>query len=487
MVSDQPQTLFGTARALAPFMAAAILAWSLALVAAHIDWNQYALSGALAMCGGVLSGLAMRRDPTPRFGVAPGALVFLAAVALLRNSVGATNSGVSALALIPVFQTALYSRSRRELAVVVAGVGILYLAPILIVGPPTYPHNQYRGALESMLVSSVVGFATQRLVARVHTQATEAEQRGQMLQGLTDVLGLLFDSPEPRAEVCRAARSISGATVALLCEPDGDGGLRCTASDGVPAALGGVAPAHSAVNEAFATGRAVHCVQDIERRIGRVDLWESAGKPQTVLLQPLLRHGAILGVLALGWPGRVPAGDTRASVAALLAHEAAAVIARADAMHTLADEAQTDALTGLPNRRAWDAELERAANDEDWLAVAMLDFDNFKQFNDTNGHPAGDRLLKETAAAWRDQLRAGDLLARLGGDEFGLLLRNCDATTIAEVTERLRRSVSNGGTCSAGVAVGAPGESSDAVVARADQALYEAKAGGRDRVHVESA
>lgn len=292
MVSDQPQTLFGTIRAVAPFMAAAILAWALALVGTHIQSNQYALSGALAICGGVLSGLAMRRVPAPRFGVAPGALVFLAAVALLRNSVGGTSSGTTALALIPVFHTALYSRSRRELAIVVAGVGILYLAPILIVGPPAYPHSQYRGAIEMMVVSTVVGFATQRLVARVHTQATEAQLRGQMLQDLTDVLRELYDSPEPRAEVCRAARTISGATVALLCEPGAEDSLYCTASDGVPAALGGVAPAHSALVEAFATGRAVHCTEDIEHRIGRVDLWETAGKPQTVLLQPLLRHGA---------------------------------------------------------------------------------------------------------------------------------------------------------------------------------------------------
>jgi diguanylate cyclase len=117
----------------------------------------------------------------------------------------------------------------------------------------------------------------------------------------------------------------------------------------------------------------------------------------------------------------------------------------------------------------------------------MIDFDHFKRFNDTYGHPAGDRLLKATAAAWRDQLRTGDLLARLGGEEFGLLLRDCDPELATEVTERLRRTVSDNWTCSAGIAVGRPGESVEDIVARADVALYEAKASGRDRIRFASA
>jgi diguanylate cyclase (GGDEF)-like protein len=128
--------------------------------------------------------------------------------------------------------------------------------------------------------------------------------------------------------------------------------------------------------------------------------------------------------------------------------------------------------------------LQRALSSDGQVAIAMLDFDHFKQFNDTHGHPAGDRLLKETAAAWRDQVRGGDLLARLGGEEFGLLLRTRDATTALDVTERLRCLVSGGWTCSAGIAVAQPGEDAEAVVARADRALYEAKARGRDRIHL---
>ena len=66
------------------------------------------------------------------------------------------------------------------------------------------------------------------------------------------------------------------------------------------------------------------------------------------------------------------------------------------------------------------------------VAVAMLDIDHFKRFNDTNGHPAGDRLLREAASRWRAEMRGGDFLARLGGEEFALLVTGADVTTIAD-------------------------------------------------------
>ena len=112
----------------------------------------------------------------------------------------------------------------------------------------------------------------------------------------------------------------------------------------------------------------------------------------------------------------------------------------------------------------------------------MLDFDHFKAFNDTNGHPAGDRLLKEAAAAWRDQLRAGDMLARIGGEEFALMLVDCEIETATEVVERLRGNMPQGRTCSAGLAVRTDGESAESIITRADRALYRAKADGRNRV-----
>jgi diguanylate cyclase (GGDEF)-like protein len=222
--------------------------------------------------------------------------------------------------------------------------------------------------------------------------------------------------------------------------------------------------------------------EDVEAHVGSLVLWEAAGRPESILYEPLMRAGEPGGVLVVGWPANVTAHDPRATVVALLAHEAAAVIDRADALSELTDMASTDPLTHLPNRRAWDARVAGALAAGQRFTIAMLDFDHFKEFNDTHGHPAGDRLLRDTTAAWREQVRAGDLLARLGGEEFGLLLINCDTPRATEVIERLRGVVSGEQTCSAGFASWRPGESGDDVLARADSALYEAKDSGRDRV-----
>jgi len=155
----------------------------------------------------------------------------------------------------------------------------------------------------------------------------------------------------------------------------------------------------------------------------------------------------------------------------------------ADLLLELTDMASTDALTGLPNRRAWETSLGQALLTDDRFVLAMLDFDNFKDFNDTHGHPAGDRLLKETAAAWREELRAGDSLARIGGEEFALLLPSCTATEDAvAVVERLRRRVPYAQTCSAGIVVRKAGESAEGLMIKVDAALYTAKDAGRDHV-----
>jgi diguanylate cyclase (GGDEF)-like protein len=147
--------------------------------------------------------------------------------------------------------------------------------------------------------------------------------------------------------------------------------------------------------------------------------------------------------------------------------------------------ARTDALTGLPNRRAWDEDLEReilhAARTETPLCVALLDLDDFKQFNDLNGHPAGDSHLKEVAALWRNRLRCADLIARHGGEEFAVLLTATDASQAQEVIETLRDCVPLDETVSAGLAQWDGTESGAELFARADAALYEAKRSGRDR------
>jgi diguanylate cyclase (GGDEF)-like protein len=152
----------------------------------------------------------------------------------------------------------------------------------------------------------------------------------------------------------------------------------------------------------------------------------------------------------------------------------------------LALMARTDTVTGLPNRRSWDFELDRAlaavTDDRGSLVVAMLDLDDFKRVNDERGHQAGDAVLASCAAAWRAAVDARCYLARYGGEEFAALLPGVTGTEAEEVLDRVRRATPRPQTVSIGYAVLTEGESSSALLRRADQALYLAKSRGKDRV-----
>jgi diguanylate cyclase (GGDEF)-like protein len=150
--------------------------------------------------------------------------------------------------------------------------------------------------------------------------------------------------------------------------------------------------------------------------------------------------------------------------------------------------AHNDGLTGVPNRRAWDLELARemaiSRRTGLPLSVAMLDLDHFKQFNDRNGHQAGDRLLTQAAALWRSQLRDQDYLARYGGEEFCVMITGLVASNAKVIAERLLAVTPDGQTFSAGVATWDGVEAPERLVARSDEALYHAKHAGRNRVTV---
>ncbi len=162
--------------------------------------------------------------------------------------------------------------------------------------------------------------------------------------------------------------------------------------------------------------------------------------------------------------------------------------------------ADSDPLTGLPNRRCLLSELQiasaRCAEQARPLGVAMVDIDHFKQVNDRHGHAAGDRVLCAVAERMRGRLRDDCTLGRFGGEEFLLVAPGTDADAIAAIGERLRAAVAEHPiaagastvpvTISVGVACRKPGtDRSDAELVRAaDDALYDAKHAGRDRVCV---
>ncbi|QXI53598.1 diguanylate cyclase [Pseudomonas alvandae] len=161
-------------------------------------------------------------------------------------------------------------------------------------------------------------------------------------------------------------------------------------------------------------------------------------------------------------------------------------------------KALVDPLTGLPNRAAWSERLEREV--EQWqrhgnsLLIAMLDLDHFKRINDNYGHLAGDRVLKLIASVLRKRIRGGDFIARFGGEEFVLLVPDTPLAAGAKLAEALRAAIEacpfhfKGEpvtvTVSMGMTAFKPGEHSDLVLKRADQALYRAKNAGRNRVEL---
>lgn len=150
-----------------------------------------------------------------------------------------------------------------------------------------------------------------------------------------------------------------------------------------------------------------------------------------------------------------------------------------------------DALTGVLNREGWEVRAARTATraqrERRELSVVYFDLDHFKQTNDTHGHAVGDALLRSVAVILRNQCRSGELVARIGGEEFLALLPGANGDAAMRYAERIRATVAamRGPvpcTVSCGVATAEPQEALDAVVARADAAMLEAKRRGRNRV-----
>jgi diguanylate cyclase (GGDEF)-like protein len=160
--------------------------------------------------------------------------------------------------------------------------------------------------------------------------------------------------------------------------------------------------------------------------------------------------------------------------------------------------ATTDSLTGLANLRSFrlslEEELNRAVRYGDPLSVLMADLDNFKNINDTHGHPRGDAVLKETAKIMIDIMRKVDLVGRYGGEEFVVIMPHTDLAGALRAAERVRAAVEEKhfeGLPAAGaltISIGVTtlfenvGTDIDGLIKAADEALYRAKANGRNRV-----
>jgi diguanylate cyclase (GGDEF)-like protein len=290
----------------------------------------------------------------------------------------------------------------------------------------------------------------------------------------------LIAGDAPRADACAALRDLCKADLVALVEFDEHRVPHLTAADGA-------SPDAAAL---LADPEALAALASPERSFLPAPSGfaaEGLGL-SAVQYEPLLVRQKAQGSFLIGWRERRhgPPSARLASGIAMLVAEAGLAIERTDLVERLDFLARRDELTGLVNRRVLQEELERevqsARADDRPLAVLMLDLDSFKQINDAQGHRAGDRLLKATAAAWVEAMGDSGLIARFGGDEFAAVLPGIGLEAAIAVGERLRAAVPAPATCSIGVAVLAEEQTAAQLMNAADDRLYAAKRGGRDRV-----
>ncbi len=217
---------------------------------------------------------------------------------------------------------------------------------------------------------------------------------------------------------------------------------------------------------------------------------------RNLVVVPLIAEGEPLGALVVEHPQNAGGRVERRVVQMVqqFASHGALALRNSHLMQRVQVLADTDALTGIANRRTFEAalerELSRSSRNGEPLTLMMVDVDHFKKFNDTYGHQAGDDVLRLVAGALRSASRDFDTPARYGGEEFAVILPACSSAESIAVAERLRGEVSNVEavarvTASAGVATfPAQGVGRDELIRLADSALYWAKEHGKNRVRV---
>lgn len=301
---------------------------------------------------------------------------------------------------------------------------------------------------------------------------------------------------DPTAALCTWSARLTGAPFTAFLEPDMNGTLRTVAQHGPAVPAFELPPGTTSImRTAFDTAR-LQVVPDWTSHpqgspLVRAAL-TTAGLTGTSAgaAVPVVSGDRPVGVLALVFHDRVTAaGAGLLGLVSMLAREAGVAIERNELQHRLEQQARSDDLTALPNRRVWNErlalELARAGRSQSPLCLTTLDLDHFKTYNDTQGHQAGDALLRAVADAWVHHIRETDLLARLGGEEFALLLPDTPVNAARAITQRLLDNVPAGATASAGIASW-QGEAAEVLYRRADAALYAAKAAGRNQLAVAS-
>jgi diguanylate cyclase (GGDEF)-like protein len=222
---------------------------------------------------------------------------------------------------------------------------------------------------------------------------------------------------------------------------------------------------------------------------------EAGGHPQHVLVVPVQRAGQLMGAMELYLNSTRDLTDDQADLLTGVGSQAAIAIRHAQLFQAQEENALTDELTKLPNRRhlaqRFLQEMQRARRHHKAIAFLMIDIDHFKAVNDMYGHLNGDAVLAELATILTAGARESDVCARYGGEEFGMVLHETTEPGARTLAERIRAKVAAATfpgdlklTISIGVAATDEPALFTSLIERADQALYAAKQGGRNQVRV---
>lgn len=425
---------------------------------------------------GILAALAVARGYTATHDVGPagrlaGPVMFAISIGTLQAITGEHLYDV--ILSLNVLLVAL-QEDRRTLVVTLAVTTLALAVPAIL-----HPHSLAFRAVVWATLMPVMAFPIER-------RSRELRQRVQLGPKLRALQADMLAAGDSRSHLIDAAPELAGCDVVSLVEPQGGDMLVVTASSR-PGLVGRAVPddSRSLVRRAIRQRRPTFVPEATEGAGLMPTLLSDFSQITSWLCAPVTRGELVAAVLCVGWVDRVSReDDLRIDIVRSLATEASTTIDHTELLRTLSDDASSDELTGLMNRRGWDAmlsaEMANGRRRGTPLSVAILDLDHFKNYNDIHGHGAGDRLLREAAGAWTGALRRGDQLARWGGEEFTLLLPNCPGNAAVEVVERLRACTPGDQTCSAGIASWDGLESPASLFERMDGALYAAKTRGRD-------
>ena len=490
---ENPFQREGLLRRVFPFMVAAMLGLVCALFSGVSLQRPMLLYVAAGLIGAILlTALYTPWHRLPRILQATPPLAYFSVILLVYASTGGTVKIYEPLVLLPLFWMAIH-HTRPELWFGIGGAIAVLVIPAAL-----------RGSWQEMaelvfwaVVAGITGLTVQKLVEQIRERARALTAAAGEQIRLERIRTLQFTVTRVLAEVASAAdaapRILEGIDQTFGCP--GGAILLTDTDEGVLRTEAVWCRAANPWRDPLAAGDlAVHG----EGLAGRA--WAS-GRVRSdgpLIAVPLSTEGRVNGVLLVRCDDGRTIDDDLVTVLGDVGAQAGQFIERRRIEAALRDTAQrlatlagTDPLTGLANRREFERLLRIPQRDH--FAVLAIDVDGLKAINDSYGHDAGDAALRAIGMALRLGVREQDTVARIGGDEFAVLMVGADGDEATAVAERLRLSMHGialargQARLSIGCATGTPGTDPAPVWSLADEALYRAKLGGRDRFEVSSA